>query len=405
LEPDSILLVWLLVLAAAAMLWVLVRYRHLLVRGTAGLLALVLAGTAGVAVVNDYYGYYQTWSQLWADATGSYSAFAASGARSATSSTATGSLLTVRLPGPRTRIDRTGLVYLPPQYFQARYRHTNFPVVELVHGTPGGPWTWVGHVEIVSVMNNLIREHVIGPMVLVMPRTFVGHHYEECVNAPHALDDTYLTQDVRTDVEAKFRVSHVSADWGIAGYSSGGYCAANLALRHPSTFGAAAIMDGYFRPQDGEAAGALHYNPAAEAANDPLLLAAALRRSASPLPAFWVSAGTRTAADLRAAEAFVAALHGVEQVSFFRDPNAGHTFYEWDASIPHVLSWMWADLAPPELRVQFPIAGPIQNEELVPRLIVSPIQPPAALQPSGRGSVVARRRPAGAPVAAPSSGG
>src|SRR5207244_9249784 len=112
----------------------------------------------------------------------------------------------------------------------------------------------------------------------------------------------------------------------------------------------------------------------AEAANDPLKLAAALRRSTTPLPAFWVSAGSQTPADVAGSLAFVAALQGVEQVTLYRDPNAGHSFYEWNASVPHVLAWMWAELAPPELRVQFPIAGPVRNGVLVPRLIVRPDQ-------------------------------
>lgn len=57
MEPDSFVLVVLLAVAAVGMLWVLGRYRHLLVRGVAGLLALLLAAAGGVAVVNDYYGY------------------------------------------------------------------------------------------------------------------------------------------------------------------------------------------------------------------------------------------------------------------------------------------------------------------------------------------------------------
>jgi poly(3-hydroxybutyrate) depolymerase len=372
LEPDSISLVVVLVLAAAALLFALAKYRNLAVRAVSGLLALILAGLAGVAVVNDYFGYYQSWSQLSADLSGSYSAFAVTDPHAGGGGPGGGRLMTVRLAGKRSHFDRSALVYLPPQYFEKQYAHTRFPVVELIHGTPGGPWTWVVHVEIVAVMDRLIHERRIGPMVLVMPRTFVGHHPQECVNAPGALDDTYITQEVRADIEAKFRVSRVPADWGIAGFSSGGYCAANLALRHPAMFGASAVMDGYFRPQDGEAARALHFDPAAEAANDPLRLAAALKRSAGPLPAFWVSAGTQTSVDSSGARAFVAALRGVEQVPLYLDHSAGHSFYEWNASIPHVLAWMWAQLAPPQLRVRFPLLGPVGNTVLVPNLVTVP---------------------------------
>jgi hypothetical protein len=199
-----------------------------------------------------------------------------------------------------------------------------------------------------------------------MPTISVGQNPQECVNAPGALDDTYVTQDVRTDITARFRVSKAPAEWGIAGLSSGGYCAANLALRHPASFGAAGIMDGYFRPTDGPAAAALQFNAAAEAANDPLATAEALPAGTRPLPALWVAAGTRDKADYYGALAFVHALHGVEQVSLYREPGGGHNYYAWLPATPHLLAWMWQQLAPPSLRVAFPIAGPVHSGTIAP---------------------------------------
>jgi pimeloyl-ACP methyl ester carboxylesterase len=202
-------------------------------------------------------------------------------------------------------------------------------------------------------------------VIVVMPTMSVGHHFEECVDVRGALDDTYVTRDVRADVLADFRASRVPAEWGIAGYSSGGYCAANLALRHPASFGAAGIMDGYFRPSDGPAAAALHHDPAGERANDPLLAARRLRTSVAALPSFWVAAGSGDHADLGAARAFTTALHGVEQVNLYRQPGAMHNFYAWAAALPRMLQWLWSQLAPPSLRVQFPITGPVSQSVIV----------------------------------------
>jgi len=185
---------------------------------------------------------------------------------------------------------------------------------------------------------------------------------------------------VRHDIQARFRVSRVPAEWGIAGYSSGGYCAANLALRHRAAFGAAAIMDGYFRPQDGPAAAALGYQPAAEAANDPIGLAQALPTGAAPLAAFWVAAGTANAADWSGAQAFVRALHGVEQVPLYREPGAGHNFYAWRPALPHALTWLWQRLAPPAMRVAFPVAGGVRESVLPAHL---PPHPPARARLQG----------------------
>ncbi|MGH8962226.1 MAG: alpha/beta hydrolase [Jatrophihabitantaceae bacterium] len=273
-----------------------------------------------------------------------------------------GTVITRVIPGTTSGfVARPAMIYLPPQYFQPRFARTRFPVVELLHGTPGSPSNWVVHLNVVHLADQLVSKHLMGPMVLVMPTMSPRRDCQECVDAPGALDDTCITDDVRADLLARYRVSSDPAEWGIAGYSSGGYCSANLALRHPADFGAAGVMDGYFRPQDGPAAAALHFNQAAEAARDPLLLASALHRDASPLPAFWVSVGTGDAADLNGALAFGAALHGVEEVPLYREPGAVHNFYAWQPAAPRLLAWMWPLLAPPQLRVDFPIAGRIEN--------------------------------------------
>jgi S-formylglutathione hydrolase FrmB len=259
-------------------------------------------------------------------------------------------------------------VYLPPQYFQKRYAHTRFPVLELLHGSPGTPTNWVYQINIAGIMDKLISSNLVGPMIVVLPAINSGGHFEDCVDSPGALDDTYISQDVPRDVRARFRAATTPAEWGIAGYSSGGYCSANLALRHRGAYGAAAIMDGYFRPTDGPAAAALHFNGAAEAQNNPIVLASKLNRGANPMPSLWLSSGTGASKYSRGAQAFIAALHGVEAVTFVKQPGAGHNFYAWRAVIPRMLGWMWTQLAPPDLRVQFPVAGSIGNSIVVPPL-------------------------------------
>ena len=275
MEPNSALLVIVLFAAAIGSLIVLVRYANIFLRIGTGVLALVLATVGGMAVVNDYYGYYQTWSQLSADLTGSYAQFTSAALGNRADPKLAGKVISVPLPGATSGINRGGYVYLPPQYFQHAYAHTHFPVVELLHGTPSYNASWLVHMHVDALANQLISHHLMGPMVIVMPQTYSGHTYEECLNSSRGQDDTYLTDDVRHDIESRFRVSTTPSEWAVSGISSGGYCAANLALRHPSMWGASGIISGYFRPEDGPAAQVLNYNQVAEDANDPLLLARA----------------------------------------------------------------------------------------------------------------------------------
>jgi enterochelin esterase-like enzyme len=357
LGPDSRLLTALLIAVSVALLVAAVRLRPLAARIACGGLSILVAMTGGIAAVNFYYGYYSTWGQLWADFHGGDVGNLGIVSAATASAPGSGAIRWVTLPGPASGVSRRGLVYLPPQYDQARYARVRFPVVELFHGTPGSPLALATVLRVQQIEDSLLSRHLIGPMVLVMPAiNGTGHDYQDCVNGPAVRDDTYLTKDVRTDVLARDRVSADPYEWGLAGYSSGGYCAANLALRHRSSFGAAAVIEGYFRATDGPAAAALNGSPPLEAANSPLYAAERLVPDSGPLPAFWVAAGTHDKSDYRPATVFAAALDRIEQVPFF-NMHAGDTANAWRAALPVALTWLWQQLASPDLRVLFPVRG------------------------------------------------
>jgi hypothetical protein len=71
------------------------------------------------------------------------------------------------------------------------------------------------------------------------------------------------------------------------------------------------------------------------------------------VPAFWVAAGTNDS-DYKPATAFAAALDRVQQVPFVK-LSAGDTANAWAAALPVALAWLWQQVAPPDLRVQFPV--------------------------------------------------
>jgi enterochelin esterase-like enzyme len=379
LGPDSRLLPFLLIAVSTALLTGAVRLRLLPVKVLCGMLSITMGMVAGVAAVNYYYGYYQTWGALWSDFNGGPGNLGV--VSTASSSTVeSGSIGWVTLDGRLSGYSRRGLVYLPPQYNEAKYADVQFPVVELFHGSPGSPLAWETVLQIATVANSLLAKHLIGPMVLVMPDIDgAGNDYQDCVNGPGVNDDTYLTQDVRDDILARYRVSHDPYEWGLSGYSSGGYCSANLALRHPGDFGAAAVIEGYFQAAAGPAGAALGDDQALENANSPLYEAEALSATSSPLPAFWVAAGTNDTSDYKPATVFAAALQRIEQVPFIK-LAAADTANAWAAALPDALTWIWQQLAPPDLRAQFPVRASDGN--LVATAPVRPVpKHPASCKP------------------------
>jgi poly(3-hydroxybutyrate) depolymerase len=375
LGPDSRLLTVLLVIASAGLLAAAIRYRLLPVKVLCGALSIMMAMTGGIAAVNYYYGYYKTWGALWTDVHGGTGDLGTISAATTTSTTAleSGRFGWTTLPGKLSGYSRRALVYLPPQYGQARYADVRFPVVELFHGTPGTPVSWDYVLQVNRVADTLIARHIIGPMVLVMPSiNGSGRDYQDCVNGPGVSDETYLTQDVRADVLARYRVSADPYEWGVGGYSSGGYCAANLALRHRGSFGAAAVIEGYFRAADGPAGAALNDSVSLDTANSPLYLAQRLTAGSGPVPAFWVAAGTNDGSDYPPATAFTAALNRIEQVPFIKLSNARDSGNAWQAALPTALAWIWQQLAPPDLRVMFPVRT--QASGVVITLPVRPVK-------------------------------
>jgi pimeloyl-ACP methyl ester carboxylesterase len=87
--------------------------------------------------------------------------------------------------------------------------------------------------------------------VLVMPDANGGRRISlQCLNVRHGpRDATYLAQDVPAYLTRILRVQPQGPAWGIAGYSEGGFCAANLALVYRLRYGAAGVLSGSFTPR------------------------------------------------------------------------------------------------------------------------------------------------------------
>jgi hypothetical protein len=349
--PQGYAIFTLLVVIFAAGVYAQHRTGNIALQVAAGAMAFVFAVAFGMLAINKFYDYYQTWGDLYDDMTGTQAGVTAlpnlpshenlqkevGGADAAR----VGRALSVRLPGQQSHISRTGLVYLPPQYFQARYAHYRFAVVELIHGSPGKPYDWIGALHTTRVLSGLVSKNRAQPMVLVMPDPNGGEDApaSQCLDEANGpKDDTYISADVPSDVTSAFRVQPPGPHWGISGYSEGGYCAANLALRHPQRYGAAAPMSGYFQPIPERGVDPFGGNATARLANDPYWLAETHQHSA-PLPAFWLMAGRSDTGDVLGARTMSDLLGHFEPAPTDVVPRVSHTFAAWIPALPPMLSW------------------------------------------------------------------
>ena len=371
----------LMVVFGALIVWVAVA-KQVVFRVLAACLAFLPAMVFGIASVNKFYDYYQTWGGMVSDLTGQGAStipkYTVAGAGShkqfdkdigRVTSTAedaqVGYLFQTTITGVRSHLVRDVYVYLPPQYFQKAYAHYKFPVIELLHGSPGNPEAWVSVLDVIPTFLSLLVAHPSDAAVLVMPDTDGGQQYAlQCLNDPHGIQDmTFVAEDVPDYIARFVRVQPPGRAWGVAGYSEGGYCAANIALQEPDRYGAAGVMSGYFVPIQsqvpaGSKPGGKPYltnvfagQPAQQFMNTPEAYLTKIPVDVQ-LPAFWLAAGAEDKADVSAAANFRQLLQNRELlqnrvlvVPFLIVQGGGHQGSVWRAALGPMLAWMTPQLA------------------------------------------------------------
>jgi enterochelin esterase-like enzyme len=365
----------LLVVFGGLLIWVALA-RQLVFRVFAGCLAFLPAMAFGVAAVNKFYDYYQTWGGMVNDLTGqgasSIPKYAAPGAgtnkqfdknigrvTSTAEDAQVGYLFQTSVTGARSHLTRNVYVYLPPQYFQKRYAHYKFPVIELLHGSPGNPQAWVDVMSVIPTFLSLLAAHPGDSAVLVMPDTDGGLQYElQCLDNPGGIQDmTFVARDVPEAIARIARVQPPGRAWGLAGYSEGGYCAANIALQDPAGYGAAGVMSGYFSPVPSRLPAGSKPGGKPRVVNV-FAGRTALRQLNSPqwyitrvpinaeIPAFWLAAGAKDRPDVQAAMNFrQLLLTRVANVPLDVVPGGGHQGSVWRAALDPMLKWMTPQLA------------------------------------------------------------
>ncbi len=375
LGPQGTGFFLILIVAFGSLLFWVATAKQTVFRVFAACLAFLPAMLFGIAAVNKYYDYYQSWGAIFNDLGGSgsasipkYSAGSLNSSKqlqrdlnrttNAAEDAEVGYEFQTTVTGPATHITRNVFVYLPPQYFQKNYAHYKFPAIELLHGSPGSPSAWVDVLDVIPTFLNLLANHLAAPAVLVMPDTDGGERYSlQCLNNPGGIQDmTYIAREVPLAVSRLVQVQPPGKAWGVAGYSEGGYCAANLALNEPGQYGYAGVISGYFKPFSSQIP--LGNKPGARPvktnvfAKDPAL---ALRNTPSAyitrvpvgveVPLFWLAAGAGDAGDVQAAQSF-RQLASIRQTNVPLDVLAGgHTGSVWRAALAPMFTWMTPQLA------------------------------------------------------------
>lgn len=226
------------------------------------------------------------------------------------------------------------LVHLPSGYDPHASRR--YPVIIGLHGYPSTPQSFTT-LNVLPTADALDRSGQLKPTIVVIPQIDNPRGLDtECVNGPMGdpQTDTWLSKELPSWIIGHLQVRRDRGSWATLGFSYGGWCAAELALRHPTVFGAAVVFDGYFEPKfDGD------YHPHVPGLRRSYDLIALARKS-PPAVSLWVFASKQDRVAYPTTRRFLAAVRAPTSVTATIVPTGGHRPDVFEPFTAAALTWL-----------------------------------------------------------------
>jgi Putative esterase len=159
------------------------------------------------------------------------------------------------IKGAESGISNTVYVVLPPKIAELLKANpqtpnigTDYQIVELFSGYPGVPETWIGSMGGIKTLEKLESSGQIKSTIAIIPTINVyPQHDTECLNFVGGFQvETWLTNDMKTFAQRFLGID--DRPWATLGYSTGGWCATEVAVRHQNQYSSAVSLAGYFKP-------------------------------------------------------------------------------------------------------------------------------------------------------------
>ncbi|UGS36129.1 alpha/beta hydrolase [Capillimicrobium parvum] len=239
---------------------------------------------------------------------------------------------------------RSALVYLPPDYAVAAARGRRYPVLYLLHGSPGTPQLYFDAGALGVDLDTMIARHRIRPMIVVLPNGSDGtlRSDTEWANTTHGRYESFVLDTVRA-ADRRFATIPDRAGRAIAGTSEGAYAAVNIGLRHLGTFATIESWSGYFtQTHSGVFA---HATAAQRRAASPARYVGSLAPRLHALPTHVLLYGGAQDHDTRQLAPFAARLRAAGGDVTARVLPGRHDWGFWRRETPAALRYLDAHLA------------------------------------------------------------
>lgn len=242
---------------------------------------------------------------------------------SAASSSSVAQVVEATYPSAALHSNRRVLVVLPPGYGRSSQR---YPVVEMLHGVPGGLEEVIGGLNVAQLSSQSKT-----PFIAVAPDgTGPAVGESDFANTSRQPMGTVTGPELRQWVDSHYPTN---GTWDVTGLSSGGYGAAYLPTLSPGTYQAACPMSGFFTAEP----------PAFEGQS------AAVKQAGSPIlhvsargPRTLLVAGSSDRDSLDQARRYIAAMNGVGEPNNGLTTNPGaHELGVWTTGIKQCLGYFF----------------------------------------------------------------
>ncbi|MEI5098572.1 alpha/beta hydrolase-fold protein [Streptomyces sp. PmtG] len=251
-----------------------------------------------------------------------------------------GQIQKIQVQGRNSKIASPAYVYLPPEYFQPQYRHRTFPASVVLTGYPGTAEALIKGLHYPQTAHKQARQGKMQPMILVMLRPTVAPPRDtECVDIPGGPQaESFFARDLPDAIIKHYRAGKKPDSWGIIGDSTGGYCALKLAMHHPSVYGAAASLSGYYKAAQDVTTGNLFHGD--KDLENQANLMWYLDHMPPPKTSLLLSSSKKGEGNYKDTLKFIDKVKPPTRVSSMILESGGHNFNTWRREIPNSLVWL-----------------------------------------------------------------
>jgi S-formylglutathione hydrolase FrmB len=141
---------------------------------------------------------------------------------------------TIAVPSPGMKKDVPATVILPNSYQKDDIR---LPVLYLLHGYSDNHQTWVSRTPVKELADQY-------GIIVVCPDAAYSSWYFDSPEDPAWRYETFVSKELVTEIDKRYRTLPKRESRAIAGQSMGGHGALFLAIRHRETFSVAVCLSG-----------------------------------------------------------------------------------------------------------------------------------------------------------------